>query len=154
MDKKHSFRAVIENAGGGGAFVIVPFDVEQAFGKKRVKIKATIEGEPYRGSLVRMGTPYHVLIILKEIREKIGKSFGDEIFIEFEEDLEPRQVEIPADLQQALEENPASLAFYRRLAYSHQREYVRWITEAKRPETRKERIQRAIEMLKQGQSEH
>ena len=41
MVQKQKFRAVIENAGGGGAFVSVPFDVEQVFGKKRVKIKAT-----------------------------------------------------------------------------------------------------------------
>jgi hypothetical protein len=154
MDKKYNFRALIENAGGGGAFVIVPFDVEQAFGKKRVKIKATIEGEPYRGSLVRMGEPYHVLIILKEIREKIGKSFGDEIYVELEEDNEPRQVEIPPDLQHALEANPKGGAVFTRLAYSHQKEYVRWINDAKRPETRQERIQRTIELLNQGKSEH
>lgn len=153
MIQKYQFRAVIENAGGGGAYVIVPFDVEKAFGKKRVKIKATIEGEPYRGSLVRMGTPHHMLLVLKEIREKIGKSFGDEVAVELEEDLQPRQVEIPPDLQQALQANPAEQAFFYQLAYSHQREYVRWINEAKRTETR-QRIQRTIELLKQGKREH
>ena len=132
MTQKYQFRAVIENAGGGGAYVNVPFDVEKTFGKKRVKIKATIEGEPYRGSLVRMGTPNHMLLILKEIREKIGKSFGDEVSVELEEDLEPRQVELPVDLQQALHANSSANAFFSRLSYSHQREYVLWINEAKR----------------------
>ena len=79
MLKKHSFKAVIQNAGGGGAFVEVPFDVEQVLGSKRPKIKAMIEGVPYRGLLVRMGGLNHMLIILKGIREQIGKTFGDEI---------------------------------------------------------------------------
>jgi len=95
MSQKQKFRAVIENAGNGGAFVTIPFDVEQVFGKKRVKVKATIEGEPYRGSLVRMGGACHVLGVRKEIREKIGRTFGDEIDIEVEEDTEPREITVP-----------------------------------------------------------
>lgn len=154
MSQKHLFHAEIVDAGGGGAFAIIPFDVEKTFGKKRVKIKATIDGEPYRGTLVRMGTPHHMLLLLKEIREKIGKSFGDEVTVELEEDLDPPQVAVPADLQQALQAEPTAQAFFNRLSYSHQREYVRWIYEAKRDQTRLVRIQRTIEMLIQGKSEH
>jgi Domain of unknown function (DUF1905) len=77
MGQKQNFRAKIENAGGGGSYVAIAFDVEKVFGKKRLKIKATIEGEPYRGTLVRLGTPNHILIVLKEIRQKIGKDFGN-----------------------------------------------------------------------------
>jgi hypothetical protein len=154
MDQKFRFRAVIENAGSGGAFVTIPFDVEKAFGKKRVKIKATIDGEPYRGTLVRMGSPHHMLLVLKEIRETIGKSFGDEVAIELEEDLDPRQVELPPDLQQALEANPKAHEYFIRLSYTHQREYVLWVTEAKRDQTRMDRVQRTIELLIQGKSEH
>ncbi len=68
-----SFSAPIEQAHGGGAYVTVPFDVETVFGKKRVPVQATIDGQPYRGLLVRMGGPCHVLGVLKEIRERIGK---------------------------------------------------------------------------------
>ncbi len=150
MSQNYQFRAIIENAGSGGAYVTIPFDVEEAFGKKRVKVKATIDGEPYRGSLVRMGTPDHMLLVLKDIREKIGKTFGDEISVELEEDLEPRKVEIPPDLQQALDANPNEQAYFNSLAYSHRKEYVWWINEAKRDQTRQERIRRTIEMLKQG----
>ena len=153
MSQMHLFHAVIVDAGGGGGFVIVPFDAEKTFGKKRIKIKATIDGEPYRGTLVRMGTPHHMLIVHKEIREKIGKSFGDEVTVELEEDLDPPQVAVPADLQQALQAEPTAQAFFNRLSYSHQREYVRWINEAKRDQTRLVRIQRTIEMLIQGKSE-
>ncbi len=147
MAEKYQFRAIIELGDEGGAFVVIPLDVEKTFGKKRLKIKATIDGEPYRGSLVRMGSPHHMLLILKEIRQKIGKSVGDEVFIEFEEDLEPRQVQIPEDLQQALRAEPLAQAFFTQLSFTHQREYVRWVTEAKREETRRKRILQMIEML-------
>jgi hypothetical protein len=150
MPTQHKFKAKIENAGGGGAFVSVPFDVEQAFGKKRVKVLATIEGIPYRGSLVRMGTECHILPVLKEIRQQTGKDFGDEIEVVVEEDTAPRQVELPPDMQQALEASPQAQAFYHQLAYTHQREYVRWINEAKRDATRQDRIAKTIEMLLAG----
>jgi hypothetical protein len=154
MTEKYQFQAVIEDAGGGGAYVTIPFDVEKAFGKKRVKIKATIDGELYRGTLVRMGSPQHMLLVLKEIREKVGKGFGDNVTVELEEDFEPRQVEVPADLQLALETDPTAQASFNRLSYSHQKEYVRWIMEAKREQTRQRRIQQAIEMLQQGKNGH
>jgi hypothetical protein len=150
MSDKHTFTGVIENAGGGGAYVTVPFDVERVFGKKRVKVKALIEGEPYRGTLVRMGEPCHILPILKEIREKIGKNFGDEVVVMVEEDTEPRLVEVPADLKAGLEQQPEAQVFFDGLAYTRQKEYVRWIEEAKRASTRQERIHRAVELLKEG----
>src|SRR4030066_510149 len=67
MSQTYHFRAVIQDAGDGGAYVIVPFDVEKTFGKKRLKIKSSIDGEPYNGTLVRMGGPDHLLLVLKEI---------------------------------------------------------------------------------------
>lgn len=148
MSQSITFRAVIEKAEGGGAYVTVPFDVEEVFGKKRVKVKAIIEGIPYQGSLVRMGGPCHILGVLKEIREKSGKSFGDEIEVTVEEDTEPREVTIPPDVAQALETNPEADAFFKQLSYSHQREYVQWIEEAKRDTTRQKRIEDMVEMLK------
>lgn len=154
MTQKLQFRAVIKNAGGGGAYVEIPFDVEQVFGKKRVKVVALIEGQPYRGTLVRMGSSNHMLPVLKEIRQKIAKGFGDEISVELEEDLEPRQVELPADLQQALESDPAAREQFDKLSYTHRKEYVRWVLEAKRPETRQGRLRRTLEMLRQGKIVH
>jgi hypothetical protein len=148
MSEKHTFFAVIENPEGGGAFVRVPFDVEQVFGRKRVPVQATIDGQPYRGTLVRMGEPCHILIVLKEIRQKIGKDFGDEVEITLEEDTEPRVVEIPPDFQQALEQDALAKAAFEKMSYTHQREHVRAILDAKREETRRSRIAKSIEMLK------
>ena len=150
MNRKHTFTATIIDAGGGGAFVEIPFDVEEAFGSKKPKVKALIEGVPYRGVLTRMGGPKHILIILKGIREQIGKSFGDEVKITVESDTEPRVVEIPPELAKAFKKEKAARAYFESLAYSHKREYVGYITEAKKEETRLRRVAQTIEMLKRG----
>lgn len=150
MTDKQTFTAVIQNAGGGGAFVEVPFDVEEVFGSKKPKVKAMIEGIPYRGTLVRMGSECHLLLILKEIREQIGKTFGDEVTVSVEPDTEPRVIEIPADLKKAFKTEKGAKVFFEKLSYTHQREYVTWITDAKKEETRQNRIVKTIEMLKKG----
>jgi hypothetical protein len=150
MSKKQTFTAVIQNAGGGGAFVEVPFDAEKEYGSKKPKVKATIEGVPYRGTLVRMGTECHLLLILKNIREQIGKTFGDEIQVTLEPDTEPRVIEVPKDLMKELNKDKEAQAFFDKLSYTHQKEYVSWINEAKKEETRQNRIHKTIEMLKQG----
>jgi hypothetical protein len=147
---KQRFEAVIESASRGGAFVTVPFDVEAVFGKKRVKVNATFDGIPYRGSIVRMGGPDHILPILKSIREELGKTFGDEVSVTVEIDDAVRTVELPEDLERALIQNKVAHAFFERLSYTHRREYVLWIGEAKRAETRRRRISRAIEILEKG----
>jgi hypothetical protein len=150
MTKKQTFTATIQNAGGGGAFVEVPFDVEAAFRSKRPKVKAMIEGIPYRSTLMRMGTECHILGILKDIREQIGKSFGDEVRITIEPDTEPRIIEIPKDLMRELKQDKEAKAFFDKLSYTHQKEYVRWVEEAKKEATRQNRIVKTIEMLKKG----
>src|SRR5688572_4892657 len=148
MAKKHSFTAVIINAGGGGAFVEVPFDVEKAFGSKKPKVKAMIEGVPYRGLLVRMGGEHHILIILKGIREQIGKTFGEKIKVSVELDTQPRVLGIPKDLLKEFKKEKQAKTFFESLSHTHQKEYVQWILEAKKDETRERRIVKTIEMLK------
>jgi len=144
---------VIESAGGGGAFVSVPFDVERVFGKSRVAVKVTIDGEPYRGSLIRMGGPSHMLLVLKHIRERIGKGPGDAVDVVVEEDMRPRVVAVPKDLRRALERQPKALLFFRGLSYTGRKEFARWIESAKRDETRTRRVARAVAMLRQGKRE-
>jgi hypothetical protein len=153
MPKKQTFTGRIQNAGGGGGFVEIPFDVEKAFSSKRPKIRALIEGVPYRGTLVRMGGEHHMLIILKGIREQIGKTFGDEVKVIVEVDTEPRVVAVPPDLMKELKKNKQAKVLFDKLSYTHQREYVRWIKEAKREETRASRIVKTIEMLKKAGKE-
>lgn len=68
-----------------GAYVEIPFDVKATFGKGRVPVNATFDGVPYQGSLVRMGTPCHIIGIRKEIRKQIGKQPGDMVHVTIEE---------------------------------------------------------------------
>lgn len=149
--KPIAFEAKIEAAERGGAFVYIPFEVEEVFGKKRVKIKAVFEDKvEYRGTLVRMGSPQHILIVRKDIRSQIGKQPGDAVNVSLEEDTQPRVVEVPEDFQHLLDQDEAVKQFFSKLSFTHQREYVEWITEAKKEETRQRRMLKAIEMLKQG----
>ena len=151
MTKKQTFTATIQNAGGGGAFVEVPFDVEAVFGSKKPKVKAMIEGVPYRGTLVRMGSECHLLLILKSIREQVGKTFGDDVKVSVELDVEERVVAVPAELKRAFKSNKDAKSAFERLSYTHQKEYVTWINEAKKDETRQSRIVKTLEMLKKSE---
>jgi len=152
MKNRQTFTAMIQNPGGGGAFVEVPFDVETVFGAKRPRVRALIEGVPYRGTLTRMGTDCHILGIRKDIRAQIGKTFGDEVTIMVEPDVEPRRVEIPGDLLKELKKDQEARSLFDQLSYTHQKEYVSWINEAKREETRQGRIVKTMEMLKKGKN--
>lgn len=63
----------------------IPFDVREEFGKGRVKVHATFDGVGYDGSLVRMGTPCHILGLRKDIRARIGKQPGDTVAVRLQE---------------------------------------------------------------------
>lgn len=80
MSKIYEFEAEIKKVPDiDGAYIEIPFDVKAEFGKGRVPVIATFDGEPYEGSLVRMKTPCHIIGIRKDIRAKIGKQPGDKI---------------------------------------------------------------------------
>jgi uncharacterized protein YdhG (YjbR/CyaY superfamily) len=86
MSKIHEFETVIrKNPDMDAAYVEIPFDVKAAFGKGRVPVHATFDGEPYDGQLVKMGTPCHIIGIRKDIRAKIGKQPGDTVRVTIEE---------------------------------------------------------------------
>ena len=148
---KRTFTATIEEARGGGALVAIPFDVREAYGTGgQVKVKATFDGEPYRGSIAPMGSGRHVLGVTKAIREAIGKGVGDRVKVVVEPDSEPRTVEVPKDLAAALRKSAAAEKSFDELSYTHRKEYVRWVEEAKKPETRARRVAQTIEMLTEG----
>ena len=78
----YEFDAVIIKAPDmDAAYIEIPFDVKEAFGKSRVPVRALFDGEVYDGQLVRMGTPCHIIGIRKDIRAKIGKQPGDIIHV-------------------------------------------------------------------------
>ncbi len=142
------FRAKIKVLENGGAHVEFPGDIEKLFGVRgRVPVRVTFDGEAYRGSMVRMGMPKHILLILKEIREKLGKGEGDTIRVTVELDDAPRVVDLSADVEAAYKK-AGVLDRYRALSYSQQRERNIWIEEAKQAETRARRIAKSVADLK------
>lgn len=82
-DKTYEYDAIVQPADKGGAYVVFPYDVRVEFGKGRVKVHATFDGEPYDGSVVNMGVKNpdgsvcYIIGIRKDIRAKIGKQYGD-----------------------------------------------------------------------------
>ncbi len=86
MAKEFKFKAEIMKVPDiNGAYIEIPFDVKEAFGKSRVPVHAAFDGEPYDGQLVKMGTPCHIIGIRKDIRAKIGKQPGDSIDVTISE---------------------------------------------------------------------
>ncbi|MCL2366454.1 MAG: DUF1905 domain-containing protein [Oscillospiraceae bacterium] len=91
--KVYEYEAQIHFAGsgGGGAYVPFPYDIHKEFGKGRVKVHATFDGEPYQGNIVNMGVKNpdgsicYIIGILKEIRAKIGKQPGDMVKVTIRE---------------------------------------------------------------------
>ena len=92
-EKIYEFKAEIKKVPDiDGAYIEFPYDVKNEFGKGRVKVIATFDGEPYEGSLVKMGTPCHILGLRKDIRKKIGKQPGDIVLVTIKEkDVYKRQ---------------------------------------------------------------
>ena len=146
------FDRKVQHEEGGGTFVVFPHDVEKLYGVKgRVPVKVTFDGIPYRGSMVKMGAPHHILLLLKEIREKLGKDRGDTVHVTVELDEAPRVVNLAKDVE-AVYKKAKVLEAYRAMSYSHQREYNLWIEDAKQAETRRRRIDKAITELRTKKS--
>lgn len=88
----YSFRAtLVQNEGMDAAYVVVPMDIRKEFGKGRLKVEATFDGVAYKGSIVNMGlrdkegNVCYIIGVTKAIRKQIGKTFGEEVEVTFEE---------------------------------------------------------------------
>lgn len=144
------FRSVIEQSGRTATGFEVPAVVVEGLGAgRRPKVCVTINGRTYRSSVASMGGRFMVGVSA-ENRALTGVHAGDEVEVDLEVDTASREVEVPGDLRAALELAPEVGAAFARLSYSHQRAHVEAIAAAKRPETRRRRIDRAIEMLTEG----
>lgn len=143
------FEATVEARGRGGRVVVVPLDVPALFGKVRAPVRGTVSGFPYRSRIMRYGGTYY-LGLNRELREGARVDAGDRVAVEMELDDAPREVEVPGELARALGENPDARNSFDALSYTHRKEYARWIAEAKREETRRTRVEKAIAMLRDG----
>lgn len=134
------------------AFVNFPFDTVELFGKKgQVKVNVLLDDKMvYRSSLANMGGGCHRLGLTQAIRKELGKTFGDIVEVKLWEDKEERIVIVPDDVQELLNQNEKAKEFYDKMSYTYKKEYIHWIDDAKKEETRERRKVKMIEMLLEG----
>ncbi|MFN8261618.1 MAG: YdeI/OmpD-associated family protein [Chitinophagales bacterium] len=128
-------------------YIDIDFDVEKTFGKKRLKVKVWYDNVLYRGLLTKYKGVYF-LLINKEIRAQLGKNAGDTIRVKIEEDLDERTVELPQVMIDLFRKEPALKVVFDKMSYTHHREYVTWLTGAKKEETLQNRLIKFKELLR------
>jgi Bacteriocin-protection, YdeI or OmpD-Associated/Domain of unknown function (DUF1905) len=144
------FDAELERVGKTSARLQVPVDLKEIFGRARPPLKVTVEGHTWRTTPgVYGGVAY--IGLNKDVRAAAGVDAGDRVRVSMELDTEPRTVAVPADLRTALEADPEANAAFAKLSFTHRREYVEWIEEAKRPETRARRVTGTVQGVQQGE---
>jgi hypothetical protein len=147
------FTAEIELYGKTATGFMVPPEVVASLGRgKRPPVVVELNEHAYRTTIAAYGNEFFVPLNRKN-REAAGVAAGDRVEVAISLDAEPRTIEPPDDLAAALSTRPDARVFFDELSYSHRREYVEWIEEAKRAETRARRIAKALDMLARGESQ-
>lgn len=144
------FRATVELGGKTATGIEVPSDIVEALAAgKRPAVTVQVGDHTYRTTVTPMAGKFYVPLSA-ENRGAAGVEAGDDVDVEIDPDTEPRVMDAPDDLAQALALDPPAEQFFDTLSYSHRRAYVDWITSAKKPQTRERRIGQAVEMLADG----
>src|SRR5262245_32154736 len=149
MPEAQRFDAAVEARGAGGHVVALPFDAREAFGLVRAPVRVTVNGHTFRTTTMRYGGVDYIGLN-REVRDAAGVAAGSVLDVTMELDDEPRLVDVPRELADALAGAPSARAAFEGLSYTHRKEYARWVAEAKRDETKKRRVERAVEMLGSG----
>jgi hypothetical protein len=146
MAEKQTFETVLEKHENMDATgITIPFDVEKVFGAKRVPVKVQIHGAEHKSTIIRMSGRYMVGVP-KVFREAANVKAGETITVTLVKDSEKRTIEVPQDLAEAMSKADLTDVFAK-MSYTHQKEYVNAVNEAKREETRIRRIEKTIEQL-------
>ena len=142
------FRTTVVLGGVTATGLQVPDEVVEKLGAgKRPPVRVTVGGHTYRTTVAPMAGAYWVPLAA-EHREAAGVRADQEVDVGIELDTAPREVVLPEDLATAMD--AAARSAFNGLAPSHQKEWVRWVEEAKRPETRANRIERTVTSLREG----
>lgn len=146
------FRTSLQQRGPAAAVVLDDGQVaEVGEGPKRFPVIATVNGYTWHTSVARMGGEF-LVGLNKDVRTGAGVVAGDEVEVILELDTAPREVEVPEALAAALASDKKAKAAFEGMAYTHRKEYARWIADAKREETRERRVQQALEMIRAGKT--
>jgi Bacteriocin-protection, YdeI or OmpD-Associated/Domain of unknown function (DUF1905) len=144
------FRATVELGGKTATGIEVPDDVVAALGPgSRPPVTVTVGGHSYRTTVARMGGRF-LVPLSAENRTAAGVAAGDQVDVGIEPDTAPREVEVPADLTEALAGDDAARATFDGLSFTHRKEWVRWVEEAKKADTRATRLAKTVEALHAG----
>ncbi|ADP83607.1 YdeI/OmpD-associated family protein [Pseudofrankia inefficax] len=144
------FRTTVELHGATATGIEVPPDVVAELNSgKRPKVTVTIGPHSYQTTVAPMGGRY-LVPLSAENRRAAKVAAGDEVEVELVLDVAPRVVEVPDDLAAAIAAVPSAQATFEALAFTHRKEWVRWVVEAKKPETRQTRITKTVEALSAG----
>jgi len=142
------FRTTVTLGGKTATGLQVPDEVVTALGAgKRPPVVVTVGGHTYRSTVAPMGGSFWIPLAA-EHREAAGLTAGDEVDVVVEHDAAPREVALPDDLAAAFDDD--ARAFFDGLAPSHRKEWVRWVEEAKKPETRAARVEKTVESIRAG----
>ena len=142
------FRTTVELGGKTATGLQVPDDVVEALGAgRRPPVTVTVGGYSYRTTVAPMGGAFWVPLAA-EHREAAGVAAGQKVDVRIELDTAPRETPLPDDLDAALDD--AGRAHFHGLAPSHRKEWVRWVEEAKKPETRATRVEKTAAAMREG----
>jgi len=148
---EQSFQAIVQKE-GSRVFLLLPFDPNQRWGEKeRHNVHGTINGVRIRGPLAVDGDAYY-LALGPAWRRDSGIDAGMTVTVQLEAEG-PQVAAMAEDLTDAFTAAPAALTFFHALPTFYQKNYMRWVESAKRPETRTKRIAEMIELLKAGKRE-
>lgn len=139
------FTVELERTGKTATMFRVPFDPKEAFGRARPPVKITIRGHTWRTTAGVYDGVRHV-VVNRAVKAATGVDAPDRVQVR----MEPRTVASPPDLRAALAEAPEAKAFAG-MSFTHRREYVECVEEARRPETRERRIATSVERVRAGE---
>ncbi|MCW3089431.1 MAG: hypothetical protein JWP81_500 [Ferruginibacter sp.] len=146
------FKTILFEAGKTATGIKVPPEIVESFNAgKKPPVRITINGYTYRNTIAVMGGVYMVGVSA-EHRKGAGVQGGDQIEVTIELDTDPRVVDIPSEFQKALDKNAAAKKFFETLSNSKKKGIVVPIKDAKTDETRDRRIEKAVNLLKEGKS--
>jgi hypothetical protein len=141
----------LEPFGPAAALILTDEEVDELGGGRRAAVRVTIDGRTARVRLAVMGGA-NCIGLSKASRAELGVETGQTVAARVELDEEPREVELPDELRSALDADPGLRSMFEAMAYSHRKEYARWVGEAKRAETRERRLAQAVEMIREGRT--
>jgi antitoxin component of MazEF toxin-antitoxin module len=148
MTEPITFRGELLSARGGGHTITVDAKLAASIGAKHMsRVTGTLNGKPYRSNVAKMGGTL-VLGVHKANVEALGLTIGDTVEVRMQLDPAPRGDDVaPTILADALRRDEVAAATWEKLAPSHRREYVGYIREARKEETRVRRVRRTIDEL-------